>query len=162
MLSAVGSAHTRPGHFVYIDFSTPVRLCSRGDTVWQGQSWVGVGLSRPVYQGDANGIQSGRLTATALDASLLALCLGEGIADRAVRIWAFDAAALATSDPVLEFDGVGDSCTGDAQKVTFALASERAGVLFAPNLLCIPGNGFNHLPQRGQVVAWGNEVFEFD
>lgn len=142
---------TRPGYLVEIGFADPLRLSSRGDQSYDGLVWTGGRLGKLAIT-EAGG--SLELMNTDLLAG--ALVMGEGVADRAVRVWAFygddpaDVAAL--------FDGVADGAEIGADRVRLTLAAQNARTLFSPRRFVGPSAGFSRLTQAGTRLAWGGQT----
>lgn len=157
--TATQSTITTPAYLVEIGFSSVVRLSSRGDQSWDGQTWTGGRLGKVSgLNWDGKGQQSGALDIINADLAYSALVLGEGVADRAVRIWKFYGDNPAAGDPVAVFDGVMDEADIGADRVRITLVSANARTLFSPRRFIGPATGFNHLSPAGRKITWGGQT----
>lgn len=146
---------TTPAYFVEIAFSTTLRLSSRGNQVWNGYTWTGGRLGK-VQAGNTGG------QVELMNSDLLsgALVLNEGIADRAIRVWAFEG-----DDPgsaVMIFAGVGDKAEIRADRVRITLVTEKLGTLYSPRRFVNAVSGFHHLLPAGTKVSWGGQTLILD
>lgn len=152
MAAATAAPITRPGHLIEIGFDTPVRYATVGDVTWNGVAWSGNRAAEVLGLSDAGGqIMFGNI-----DDAFAALVLGTGVAGRAVRVWSIDAAALATADPVLIFDGEADDAEVDVERVTIRLVAQSAATLYGPRRYIGPSAGFTQLVPAGTVITVGS------
>lgn len=161
--AALASTITRPIALVEIDFSPTARLSTAGDVTWSGQVWSGG--QRVVVSGlsaDGAGTQSARLEIGNADLAFGALVLGQGIADRAVRIWTGDAAALADADLTLAFEGVIASAEVTPATVTMTLAAQGSRTLFAPRRFIGASAGFTRLIPAGTQIKIGATTYTLE
>lgn len=155
------STVTTPAYLVWIDFSATLRLSSRGDQSWDGQTWTGGRLGGiGGLSWDGKGQQSGTLELINTDLALSALVLGEGVADRAVRIWKFYGDNPALDDPVAVFYGVMDDADIGADVVRLTLDGQNVRTLSSPRRFIGAGTGFNHLTPAGKKITWGGQTYE--
>ena len=89
------------------------------------------------------------------------VALDEGVADVPIKVWAYDAAATATADPVQIFDGVGDSCDIMPDAVTLRVTSKRSRSLYAPRAYITQDAGFSIVPPEGRTIEWGGDRYTF-
>ena len=160
--TAIGNAITQPGYLVQIGFSVALRLSSRGDVVWQGNTWLDWDIEVGGIDVDGTSSeQSGSLTLGNTDNVIGALLLVEGIAEKEVNIWKLYGDAPAASDPVLMFSGVGDgySLLPDAGKATITLEQQAAQTLYTPRRYITRSAGFSALPPVGTAIMWNGERF---
>jgi len=151
---------TTPAYFVQIDFSSVIRLSSRGDQSWNGEAWAGGRLGKiSGLSWDGKGTQSGSMEIINTDLAYSSLVLNEGVADRTVKIWKFYGDTPATADPVAVFDGVADEADIDADRVRILLSSSKTKTLHAPRRFIGAATGFNHLAPAGTRISWGGQVF---
>lgn len=151
--AAVSATVTKPGHLIQIEFAPPIRYSTLGDVTIFGQQWAGNRSVSVRSISDSGGsIQIGNI-----DDAFAAIVLSEGVADRRVRIWAYDGEAVDDDDAVLVFDGVGDSADVDIEKVVIRLESQRASTLNSPRRFIGPSAGFNHLIAAGTTFTAGNQ-----
>lgn len=146
---------TTPAYFVQIDFSTPLRLSSRGDQVWDGYTWTGGRLGK--VQAGSTGGQLELLNSDLLSGALV---LTEGVADRAVRVWSFDGDNPVAA--VMIFAGVGDKAEIGADRVRITLVTENRRTLYSPRRFVNSVTGFNNLLPAGTKVSWGGQTLILD
>jgi hypothetical protein len=104
--TALGAPVQRPGLFVEIGFSTPLRITTRDTITWNGVSWTRVDMDVQNLNVEALSIR-GTVVIGNADNIIGALLLNEGITDRRIRIWGFDAGATALGDVVQLADAAG-------------------------------------------------------
>lgn len=161
--AALAATITRPIALIEIGFAPTSRLSTAGDVVWAGQPWSGAqrvavtGLSA-----DGSGSQSARLVIGNADLAFGALVLGQGVADRPVRIWTGDAAALADDDLTLAFDGVIESAEVTPEFVTMSLAAQGSRTLFAPRRFVGASAGFSRLIHAGTQIKIGSTTYTLE
>lgn len=157
---AVASTITTPAYLVELGFSAVVRLSSRNDQSWNGQTWLG-GRIRKVsgLTQDANGGQSGSLELINTDLVYSALILNEDAADKSCRIWKFYGDNPALSDPVQVFSGVLNETDIGPDVVRVSLVGENSRTMFSPRRFIGKGTGFNHLRPTGTKITWGGQVY---
>jgi len=163
-LTALAAQMTRPGYLVEIGWSTPSRLSSRGDTNWNSLVWIGVGVGVNNLSWDGTGEIRGNLSINnggtqTVPGAFTYNTLTYGAADVPIKIWIYDAAAIATSDPVLVFDGVGDTCQVRPEKVVISFISKRSAVLFSPRQYITKDSGFSIIPASGKTIYWGGQRY---
>lgn len=144
---------TAPAFLVEIVWGTIIRLSSRADQSWGGNSWTGGRLGR-VQVGEAGSIEL-----INSDLAYSALVLNEGAADIGCRIWKFYGDNPAEDDPVLVFDGVTDGADIGPDRVRLTLARQSARTLFSPRRFIGPMTGFNHLRPAGSKATWGGQTY---
>lgn len=159
--AAMAAQLTQPGYFVHIDWAPPVYLTTRASSNWNGIAWEGAPLTVNGLSWLAAAEQKGSIVLGNVDGRWAKRALDEGAADIRVRIWIFDAAAIATADPVAVFDGSGDACDITERAVTIALTAKRTRSLFAPRGYITRDNGFSIVPPNGKVIVWGGERYVF-
>lgn len=162
LLSELGNAVTTPGYLVEIQFSTPVRLSTRGTLPWNGNTWI----SRAVEVGGLgyavdSPAQSGSLKIGDSDMAMTALVLAQGIASRTINVWKFYGSTPAAADPVQIFAGAGDAAQMDPGSgvVTISLVQRGARELYAPRRFMTKANGFNYMPVPGMKIEFNGEGF---
>ncbi len=154
-LAEAGATVKRPLWLVQIDFDPVVRLCSWGDITYDGQVWAGADLRVDGIDSGASGEQAGALTLGNASLEWSALILGEGIADRPVRIWQsyLDAATAGVVLPV--FSGAGDDAEIGRDKVRLTLSSGSSRWLRSPREY---GGDFTIVQPVGFRIPFNNEV----
>lgn len=155
--AAIAQRITQPGYFVEMQFSSVVRLCSRGTIPWNGKIWPEQGFKIESLSEAA--VRALRIRNT--DNAIGALVLNEGVADRPVQIWKFYGNAPAAADPVSVFSGVCDYAEfdDDGAAVRIALAARGSDALFSPREFISPQTGFNTLTSAGTVITFGLDRF---
>lgn len=104
--AAIGAPVQRPAVLVELGFS-PVRRYSSFDTLaWNGQIWTKDDISVDGLEVEALRV-AGDLTIGNADGVIASAVLSQGVQDRSIRIWAYDAAATALGDVVWLADAVG-------------------------------------------------------
>ncbi len=158
LLATLGATVTQPGYLVQIDFSTPVRLSTLGDLSFNGYTWTAADIKVRGLGVDEKGGQGGSLVfANTLD-DVGALVLGEGIADRRVRVWACDAGAATHS--VAIFDGVGDDASiAENGAVTITLAASAMATSHWPRRRINRATGFTTLMPAGARLTVGGQPY---
>ena len=159
--AALAQTITQPGHLVRIDFATPLYLSSRGQVVFAGNTFVAADIRVSGIRSDGRGRSGGELTWGNADLAASALLLGEGIADKRVRVWSFDATETGAENILPAFDGVGDSAR-IGQPCVVQLTSEGSSVAFSPRRFVGPGTGFNHLSAAGRVIRIGGDTLTLE
>ncbi len=148
---------TRPHYLVYIGFSTPLYLSSRGDTSWNGQSWQ---ASDIVIQGLSPDKRTGEILIGNTDLSIGQTILSEGIADRVIQI--FEVHGPNVDDGELLFDGYGGGCIIDERWAHIRLRWSSQAAMFSPRILACKENGFNHLPPGGTKISWDGAIYTLE
>lgn len=161
--AALSATITRPIALIEIGFAPVSRLSTRGDVSWGGHLWSGV--QRVTVSGlsaDGSGSQSARLEIGNTDLVFGALVLGQGVADRPVRIWAGDAAALADDDLMLAFDGVIASAEVADASVVMSLTAQGSRTLYAPRRFVGASAGFTQLIPAGTQIKIGSTTYTLE
>ena len=161
--AALSTTITRPIALVEIAFSPVSRLSTAGDVTWSGQVWSGgqrVAVSG--LSADGSGNQSAQLQIGNADLAFGALELGQGVADRSVRIWTGDAGALGDDDLTLAFSGVIASAEVTPESVTLSLAAQGSRTLFAPRRFIGASAGFSRLIPAGTQIKIGVTTYTLE
>lgn len=103
--AALGAPVQRPAILVELAFSPVKRWSSYADLTWSGQTWTKEDIAVEDLQVGALTV-AGALRLGNGDGAMAALVLGQGVQDRAVRLWGYDAGATATGDVVWLADAV--------------------------------------------------------
>jgi hypothetical protein len=106
--TALGAPVQRPALLVRIDFTTPWRATTDATMTWDAQTWTRADLAVENLAVEALRI-TGSVVIGNADNVIGALLLNEGITDKRVRVWGYDAAATALADVVLLADAVGST-----------------------------------------------------
>jgi hypothetical protein len=118
--TAAGAAVTRPAVLVQIDFGTVRRWSSMATVSWSSQTWTAYDVRVENLVVEALRI-SGTLVVGNQDDVIGGLVLSEGIQDRAITIYGYDAAATASGDVQWLASAVGASAQIEADEVRIAL-----------------------------------------
>lgn len=143
LTTALAAPVQRPGLLVQVGFSSPVRWCSYGAVTWNGLTWAAEDVSVESLQVDALRV-SGTLVIGNADDVAGALVLSEGIADKTITLWSFDAGATALADVVWLCDAVGAGAEVGSEQVRINLR-HRSEFGQAPRTFVNPAAGFNNL-----------------
>lgn len=161
--AALSATITQPIALVEVAFAPVSRLSTRGDVSWGGHLWSG--MQRVAVSGlssDGSGSQSARVQIGNADLAFGAIVLGQGIADRPVKIWTGDAAALADADLALAFEGVIASAEVTPAAVTMTLAAQGSRTLFAPRRFVGASAGFTRLIPAGTQIKIGATTYTLE
>ena len=161
--TAADAPVTQPLYLIEIGFAPALRLSTRGDVTWNALSWSGgEAIAVGSLDADGSGRQSGAIQVGNLDDYVGTLVLAQGVADRPVKIWKADGAALAVADPVLVFDGVVERADVDASRVSLTLAGAGTRSAFAPRRVIGPAAGFNFLMPAGSKIKIGATTYTLE
>lgn len=154
---------TRPLYLIEISFSPLTRISTNGEVTWGGYVWSGgQKVSVEGLTADNTGRQTGTVQIGNLDDLLGAMVLGQGVADRPIRIWSADGAALATDDPELVFTGVIERADVDVTRVSLVLASGGSRSAYVPRRVIGPETGFNLLQPAGTKIKVGKDTYTLE
>jgi hypothetical protein len=156
LAAALGAPVQRPAVLVEIAFSPVKRWSSYADLTWSGQSWTKEDVSVESLQVGALGL-SGVLRLGNGDGAMAALVLGQGVQDRAVRIWGYDAGATASGDVVWLADGVcaAAQIAPDAVRLSLRHAAEYTQ---APRTF-VTASAFSPLLPAGTVLKVNGQTY---
>lgn len=156
--TAVSQTVTTPAYLVEIEFSVVLRLSTRGDQSWDGETWVGGRLGKISGLGwSGSGVGAGSLDIINTDLAFSALVLNEGVADRKCKVWMFYGDNPVDAQPV--FDGVIDGADITPNHVKLTLVGENVKTMSSPRRYIGQGTGFNHLRPAGTRMTWGGQVY---
>lgn len=148
--AALGAAVQRPALLVQIGFGTVQRWTSASTMTWAGQTWSARDMRIDGLRVQALQV-SGSLILGNADDVAGTLILAEGIQDKAITVWGYDAAATASGDVVWLATAVGASAQVDARAVRIALR-HRCEFVASPRARVTPAAGFGHLLPAGTVL----------
>lgn len=165
--AAIAQDVTKPGFLAeFVLPSQTIRISSRGAVTWNGANFIDLGFEvRGVSTTGGQSAMAGSLVISDADLTFATMILGESIADRPVRIWAFYGdTSPAALDPFPIFSGVADEAQidPDGMRVTVGLMQQRIATTNAPRVFMTHENGFRHLRPPGFQISWGGEVFTLD
>ena len=150
--SGLQSAHAapvqRPGYLVEIHFGTVRRWSTLGSVSFGGFTWTNVDMQVQGLQVQPFAV-SGALVLGNADDGIGTAVLTEGVQDKLVKIYAFDAAAPA--DAVWLCTAVGSSATVGTRDVRINLR-HRCEFMASPRTYVSPAAGFTHLLPSGTVL----------
>ena len=123
MIAAIGRPISEPGLFLQMGFNNGLRWHDRqGTKSWNALSWTPLDMVVSDFKADTNGLESVTLQIVDSDNAIATLCRSQTRAI-SVKIWYYDASALAVADPKLMFDGVLDHASaGDDRRIKIACA----------------------------------------
>lgn len=150
----VGAPVTTPAFLVEIGFSTVLRLSTRGDQTWNGQTWAGGRLGK--VQAGSDG---GQIEVMNTDLAAGALVLGEGVADRPISVWKFYGDNPAVGDAHQVFAGVGDTVDIGDDRIRIKLALENSQTLSSPRRFVNAASGFTQLLPANTRLTLGGQTF---
>ena len=106
MTAALGVNYPSPGVFVELGFSSPERLHDRqGSKSWTSLTWSAADIRVDGFSVVNGAAQSCSITIVDASNGIAQKCRTEAIG-LPVKIWLFDASALATGDPLQIFSGI--------------------------------------------------------
>jgi hypothetical protein len=148
--SALGAPVQQPGFLVQIGFTTVKRWSSFATVTWNGQTWTKEAVTVDGLAVDALRVR-GALTIGNADDVIGALILAEGVQDRPISIWGYDAAATDLSDVVWLCDAVGASA--EIGQVEARIALRHPGEFqLSPRTFINAAAGFTQLLPAGAVL----------
>ncbi len=150
LAAALGAAVQRPAVLVEVHFSPVLRLSSGPTITWGGYTWQAADIGLDALRVDAFRI-SGTLVLGNMSGSNGALAIGQGVQDRTIKVWAFDAAATASPDVVWICQAQGSATRIDERDVRIALR-HRCELITTPRTVVSASSGFNQRVAAGTVL----------
>ena len=148
--AALGAPVQQPAVLVEMAFSVTRRWSSFATINCNGSTWQREAIS--VEGLDVQPLSlSGTLVIDNGDDVAGSLVLSEGVQDRVVRIWGYDAAAAGAADVVWLAEGVGSSAEVSGDEVRINLR-DRAEYMLAPRTYVTPAAGFTVLLPESTVL----------
>lgn len=148
--SALGAPVQRPAVLVQMDFSTIQRWSSGPTATYSGHTWTSSDIAVEDLRVEALRV-SGTLVVGNMDGVFGEMCLTQGVQDRAITIYGFDAAATASADFVWLA-----SCQASATRVSTRdvrlQLRHRAELVTSPKTVVGPEAGFNVRLPAGVVL----------
>jgi len=112
MTSAIGVTYPRHGAFVEIGFTTPLRVHDRqGTKTWDSKTWVAADVRIGGFVVENGAAQRCSITFVDSDNAIAQQLRAQKIG-LPVKVWLFDASALAAGDPIKLFDGIIAAASG--------------------------------------------------
>lgn len=150
LAAALAAPVQRPALLVEIAFAGMVRWTSAGETTWNGYTWLARGLQLENLQTGPLQV-SGTLAISNADDEAGTLVLSQGVQDRVIRLWGYDAAATGASDVVWLADAVAAGGQVTPSEVRIALR-HKADLLESPQTYVTAAAGFTQLLPGGTVL----------
>jgi len=158
--TALGGAVTLPAWLVQIDFATVRRWTSAATLTWNSQTWTGFDVRVESLAVEALRV-SGTLVVGNLDDVIGGLVLSEGVQDRAITIYSYDAAATGAADVQWLCAAVGASAQISAREVRIALR-HKSEFVASPRTFANGAAGFNTVMPAGTVVRINGIDYQID
>lgn len=158
--AALGAPVQLPAVLVEIAFSTTARWSSFSTLAWSSQTWT----AKPI---DITQLRvaplalAGELVIDRFASAECAQVLSEGMQDRGIRIWGYDAGATATGDVVWLCDAVGGAATAEEDRVRISLR-HRCAYMTAPRAFVRGDFGFNTLLPADRPLTINGITFTLD
>jgi hypothetical protein len=164
LVTELGLTVTRPGFLVDVAFSTPLRLSTLGAISFGGNAYAAGAVRVAGLSWDGRASQSGALHFDNLDNALSAFLLNEGIAGRAINVFAVYAGATASGDIVQAFAGQGKlfELDPDGGMAVVQIVTGKANALYAPRSFINKANGFNYLDPSGKIYYVGGQKYRLE
>lgn len=150
----------KPAWLVYLGFSSPLRLSSFDDVSYDGNNWSAYDVDVSRIRIDAVRI-AGELVIQNADDAIGALILNEGVADKTVKIYGYDAGATATDDIVHLITCVGGAATISHDRVTISLRSS-ASFTASPREFVNAASGFTYLIPIGTQLRINGQIYKVE
>jgi hypothetical protein len=151
---------TQPVIVVYLGFSVPLRLSSRGDITWNKQAWTGGRLtsgSVSLNSSGAGGLE-GSINLINTDNFISAVVLNEGAGGKSVGIWyLYGTGPYGDNDGVEVFGGEinGVSRMDDIAQIDIISFGQ---IQWTPRITCT-AERFSHMLPAGTQITWAGETF---
>ncbi len=146
--AAFGAPVTRPAVLVQADFATVRRWTSAAARTWDGHSWEAVGMR--VDELSVGVLElTGTLVLSNADDAAAALVLAEGVKDRPITIWGYDAAAPTEVAWLASAVGARAQVTPAEVRVTLR---HRCEYTLSPRTVVGQTAGFQQLLPAGTVL----------
>jgi hypothetical protein len=157
--TALGLNVTRPAWLVDIAFSSVSRFSSYATQTFNGNSYVAADLDVSGLEVEALSVR-GSIRIGNLDDAIGALVLAQGVSDRAINVYSYDAAAVATADFQLVAAAVGASASIDNRNVVITLR-HKSEQQPAPRAVVSPTFGFNNMLPQGKTLYIAGIAYSF-
>lgn len=147
LATALGAPVQQPAILVQVGFSTVQRWSSFQTVTWNALTWSKEDIGLDGLLVEALRV-SGTLIVGNADGAIGATVLAQGVQDRTITIWGYDAAATATADVVWLGTAVGASAQVGLRDVRIALR-HKSEYVQAPRTFIGPAAGMNGLLPAG-------------
>ena len=150
--AALGAPVQRPAVLVQIGFEAPVYWSSFDNLSWNGHAWQRAAVSLEGLQVLPLMVR-GTLVLGNASGAVSTLVLADGIQDREIRVWGYDAAATGALDVVWLADAVGASAeiSPVSGEVRVSLR-HRAELVQSPRVYVTREAGFEQLMPAGTAL----------
>jgi hypothetical protein len=148
--TALGAAVQQPALLVEVAYASTVRWSSFGTIGWNGSTW-----DKEDVRVDGLSVRALDLAGTLIvgnaDGAAGAQALAEGLTDRSIRLWGYDAAATSLGDVVWLADAIAGAVEITPLELRVTLRHPCAS-LVAPRTYVNPAAGFATLMPAGAVL----------
>lgn len=148
--AALGAPVQRPAVLVQMAFSPVVRWSSGPTVTFDGNTWPAADIAVEGLRVEPFRV-TGALVLGNVDGTNGALCVAQGVQDRLIRIWGFDAAATASADFVWLADCQGSATRVGTRDVRLQLR-HRADLITTPRTVVDVAAGFTQRLPAGAVL----------
>lgn len=148
--AAVAAPVQRPALLVSMAFATTQRWSSGATLSWSSQTWTAADVRVEGLVVDALRV-SGTLIIGNLDDAIGALILSEGVQDKVITIYGYDAAATASGDVVWLASAVGASAQVSHREARITLR-HKSEFVASPRTYVNATAGFTQLLPAGTVL----------
>lgn len=156
---------TSPGYLLYIGFTTPLRLSSRGNLTFQGNSFIEWGFDVRGLTPSIESSGNGSITFHDPDESILAYIVSEGIEEKLIRLWVYSGdvaefSALDLYNPIELYNGYAAEAQAQDGVVNISLRSVTKQSMYTPRVRMTRETGFTRLPVDGKEYEFGGEKWK--
>ena len=156
----LGYPVTRPAWLIEINWSTPSRISSFNTIDFNGYTWqaTDINISGISYNGYS---VTGQIKLQNTDNGFGSLILTEGIADKQIKIYGFDAGAISSEDFVYLISCVGGKASISNSHVSIDVRSSDAYV-YGPRSLVNRYSGFTYLLPAGALINVNGTIYQLE
>lgn len=149
--AALAAPVQRPALLVEARFAATQRWSSGGTVTWNGYTWAARDMTLEALLVEPLRV-SGTLVLGNADDAVGTLALSEGVQDKAITVWAYDAAALsAVADAVWLCDAALSAASIGPNEVRISLR-HRTEFVQSPRTYVTPAAGFSNVLPGGTVI----------
>lgn len=150
----------RPALLVQVGFSPVVRWSSMSTITWNSATWTARALRVEDLQVQPLRV-SGTLVLGNLDDVAGTLVLAQGIQDKPITLWGYDAAATGAADVVWLANAVGGAAQIGEREVRITLR-HRTELQLSPRTFIGPDTGFTCLLPTGTVLRINGQAVRLE
>jgi len=158
--AALGAPVQQPAILAEIAFATARRYSSFATVSWNGHTWTKDDIWLEGLAVEALRLR-GTLNIGNADGAIGSLVLAEGVADRAITLWGYDAAATGAADVVLLAEAAGAGARIGLERVSINLRAPGE-FLLAPRTFVDASAGFTQLLPAGVVLNINGVAYRLD